>query len=214
MKHLLHLDTWERKDHYLFFKQFQEPFFGVSVNVDVTKAYLKAKELGVSFFLYYLYQSLTAANSTIPFRYRINDEQVWVYDEVHASPTINRPNGTFGFAYFDYQPDIMLFEKEAKLEIERVQSTNGLVPAMSGENVIHYSSVPWISFTGISHARAFSFPDSCPKISFGRMTEQASRRIMPMSVHVHHALMDGYHVGQYIDQFQELLNGGSLSSKG
>jgi chloramphenicol O-acetyltransferase type A len=132
---------------------------------------------------------------------------------VHASPTINRPNGTFGFAYFDYKPDFQSFRVEAQAEIDRVQNSTGLVPAMSGENVIHYSSIPWINFTGLSHARAFKFPDSCPKISFGKMTEDGGRRLMPLSVHVHHALMDGYHVGQYIDLYQEMLNG-PLSPEG
>jgi chloramphenicol O-acetyltransferase type A len=30
---------------------------------------------------------------------------------------------------------------------------------------------------------------------------------MSMSIHVHHGLMDGYHVGQFVDCFQELMNG-------
>jgi chloramphenicol O-acetyltransferase type A len=29
---------------------------------------------------------------------------------------------------------------------------------------------------------------------------------MPLSVHVHHALMDAYHVGLFIDEFQKLMN--------
>jgi chloramphenicol O-acetyltransferase type A len=66
--------------------------------------------------------------------------------------------------------------------------------------------VPWIRFTSLSHARAFSFPDSIPKISFGKMVEEGGRQSMPMSIHVHHALMDGFHVGQYIDLFEELMN--------
>jgi len=206
MKQLLDLNTWERKDHYQFFKQFDEPFFGVCVQVDVTQAYQVAKAQGISFFLYYVYQSLVAANSVEPFRYRIKGDDVWVYDEIHASPTINRPNGTFGFAYFDYTADFQQFLAQAGEEINKVQNSTGLIPALSGENVIHYSSIPWINFTGLSHARAYSFPDSCPKISFGKMTEEGSRRLMPMSVHVHHALMDGFHVAQYIDRFQELLN--------
>jgi chloramphenicol O-acetyltransferase type A len=206
MKQLVDLQAWERKDQYQFFKQFDEPFFGVCVKVDVTEAYQKAKEQNLSFFLYYLYQSLLAANQIEPFRYRIKGEDVWVYDEIHASPTINRPNGTFGFAYVDYTTNFLQFLAQAQQEITRIQNSTGLVPALSGENVIHYSSVPWINFTGISHARAYSFPDSCPKISFGKMTEENGRRVMPLSVHVHHALMDGFHVGQYIDLFQELLN--------
>ena len=66
--------------------------------------------------------------------------------------------------------------------------------------------MPWIKFTSVSHARSFSHADSVPKISFGKMTEVAGKKLMPLSIHVHHALMDGYHVGQHIDLFQELLN--------
>lgn len=206
MKRVLNINEWNRKDHYLFFKQFEEPFFGVCVNVDCTKAYAKAKEEGLSFFLYYLYQSLAAANAVEPFRYRINGEEVLVYDEVHASPTINRPDGTIGFSYMNYHSDFKTFLQYAREETERVRSGTGLVPAVSGENVIHYSSIPWLAFTSLSHARSYSFKDSCPKISFGKMTEHEGKRTMPVSIHVHHALMDGYHVGEFVEEFQKRLN--------
>jgi len=207
MNHKLNLEQWPRKDQFHFFKNFEEPFFGVCVPVDCTRAYRQAKDQNASFFLYYLHKSLMAANLTEPFRYRISGDNVLVYDQVHASATINRPNGSFGFSYINYHTDFADFAAAAGREIRRVQDSTGLVPAVSGENVIHYSAIPWLNFTGLSHARAFSFPDSCPKISFGKMTEAAGRRQMPVSIHVHHALLDGYHVGQYVDLFQELLEG-------
>jgi chloramphenicol O-acetyltransferase type A len=200
------LNSWHRKDHFHFFTRFEEPFFGVCVDVDCTAAYQAAKQNGHSFFLYYLHKSLAAANQTEPFRYRIAGDEVFVYETVNASPTINRPDGTFGFAYMDYHLDFDIFAQNATAEIAKVQATTGLVPAVAGENVIHYSSVPWIKFTALSHARSFSFKDSIPKISFGKMTEQNGRRTMPVSIHAHHALMDGYHVGLYIDCFEVLLN--------
>jgi chloramphenicol O-acetyltransferase type A len=206
MKRILNLNGWNRKDHFLFFRQFEEPFFGVTVEVDCTKAYIWAKEKGVSFFLLYLHRSLVAVNETEPFRYRIQDDDVVVYDTVHASPTINRPDGTFGFSYIDYYPSFADFVREAETEISNVQQSTGLVPAVSGENVIHYSSMPWLRFTSVSHARAFSFKDSIPKITFGKMTEAGGLRTMPVSVHVHHALMDGFHVAQYLERFQQALD--------
>jgi chloramphenicol O-acetyltransferase type A len=208
MKRALDIATWNRKDHYHFFKGFEEPFFGATVSIDCTKAYTTAKESGVSFFLYYLYQSLAAANAVEPFKYRIKDDEVFVWDVVNASPTINRSDGSFGFAYMDYQEDKDLFYAAAQKEIERVQSTTGLVPAFSGENVIHYSSIPWLAFTSLSHARAFSFKDSIPKISFGKMMGEKGFRKLPVSVHVHHALMYGFHVAQFVDLFQQLMNKG------
>ena len=205
-RHKLDINNWARKSHFEFFTQFDEPFFGVCVEIDCTKAYHRSKEKGYSFFLYYLHKSLIVANQTEPFCYRIEDSDVYKYDKINASPTINRPDGTFGFSYIAYHADFELFQVEAQKEIEKVKQSKGLFPAISGENVIHYSSLPWIKFTSISHARNYSFNDSCPKISFGKMTQQNSRTLMPVSVHVHHALVDGSHVGQYINAFQDLMN--------
>jgi chloramphenicol O-acetyltransferase type A len=204
--HKLDIDNWPRKDHFNFFREFEEPFFGVSVHIDCTGAYARAKETNSSFFLYYLYQSLVAANSVENFRYRIRGEEVLVFDKVNASSTINRADQTFGFSYMDYYDDFDTFVEHAVKEIDRVQNSKGLIPAISGENVIHYTALPWIDFTSISHARSFSFrSDSCPKIAFGKMKEVNGRRQMAFSIHAHHALMDGYHVGLFLEKFQELM---------
>lgn len=205
MKKKLDINTWSRKVHFDFFKKFEEPFFGITVEIDCTQAYTYCKENNVSFFLYYLYNSLVIANEIEPFRYRISNNEVLVYDTVNASPTINRENGTFGFGYIEYQRDFIVFEAGAKIEIERVRNSMDLEPLVSGENVIHYSSLPWINFTSVSHARSFSSPDTCPKITFGKMIDKANRKFMPVSIHVHHALMDGYHVGLFIDGFQRRM---------
>jgi chloramphenicol O-acetyltransferase type A len=206
MYRILDIEKWSRKDHFLFFSKFEEPFFGLTVRMDCTKAYETSKSKGSSFFLYYLHSSLLAVNSIEPFRYRIRDNQVLIFDKINASPTINRENGTFGFSYLDYFEDFIEFEKSAKIEIEKVRNSTGLIPAGSGENVVHFSSIPWIDFTSLSHARSFSFPDSCPKISFGKVTESGGIRTMPVSIHVHHALMDGHDVGLFIEEFQRQLN--------
>jgi chloramphenicol O-acetyltransferase type A len=206
MKQILDLNTWARKEHFQFFNQFDEPFFGLTVNIDCTIAYQEAKARGTSFFLYYLHKSLTAANRIPSFRYRIAEDQVWVYDQVSASPTVDRPDGTFGFSYIPFQENYSEFKAGADKEIAQVRSSKSLFPEILGECVIHYSALPWINFSSLSHARSFSFPDSSPKISFGKMTELDGKKTMPVSIHVHHALMDGYHVGQFLDSFQTLLN--------
>jgi chloramphenicol O-acetyltransferase type A len=73
-------------------------------------------------------------------------------------------------------------------------------------NLIHFSAVPWIDFTSYTHARSFSWPDSCPKISFGKMVEENNKKTIAMAIHVHHGLMDGYHVGEFVSLFQEMMD--------
>jgi len=208
MKTLLDLENWNRKEHFLHFSKMEEPFFGATVEIDCTKAYQKAKEQNTSFFIYYLHTTLQAVNAIENFRYRIADGQIYVYDRIDASATIGRKDETFGFSLMEYNPDFKIFEKTVLAETERIQNTSGLFTrTFDTDNLIHFSAIPWLNFTSLSHARSYTFPDSCPKISFGKMTtSETGKKTIPMSVHVHHGLMDGLHLGKFVDCFQELMN--------
>jgi chloramphenicol O-acetyltransferase type A len=205
MKYKIDLDNWIRKDHFHFFNQFDEPYYGVNLNIDCTLAYQTAKQNGASFFLYYLYQSLSASQIIDAFRLRIDKNEVYKYDQIDAGSTISRPDGTFGFGDFTYYKTFGDFHTEALKVMRRVETESGL-SLSPAENVIRYSALPWIDFTALSHARMFTFKDSCPKISFGKMTENNGKRFMPVSIHVHHALVDGIELGKYIDCYQEYMN--------
>lgn len=204
----LDLSTWPRKEHFEFFSAFEEPFFGVAAAVDCTKAYATAKQKGIPFFLYYLHKTLAAVNSIEAFRYRKKDGDVWVYDSVDVSSTVMRHDNTFGFSFMSYHADIETFVAEAKVEIERVRNTPGLITrTFDMDNIIHFSALPWVNFTSLSHARSYTFPDSCPKISIGKMMiAEDGTRTFQVSVHVHHGLMDGYHVGLFFDALQRELD--------
>ncbi|HEU4495622.1 MAG TPA: chloramphenicol acetyltransferase [Flavobacterium sp.] len=208
MKTKLDLSIWPRKEHFEFFSKFEEPFFGIAARIDCTKAYETSKENGVSFFLYYLHKTLCAANAVENFKYRIDGGAVFVYDQIDASATLTRDDNTFGFSLIPFFSDFGLFQEKALAEIERVRNTPGLFTrSFETDNLIHFSALPWVDFTSLSHARGFAFPDSCPKISIGKMTiGETGKRTMAVSVHAHHGLMDGYHIGQFFTKFQEFLD--------
>jgi chloramphenicol O-acetyltransferase type A len=207
MKTYLDIKDWPRAEHFEFFRTFEEPFFGVTVEIDCTTAYRKAKDSGVSFFISYLHKTMRAVNGHESFRYRIEGDKVAIYSRVDASATISRNDGSFGFSLIEYDPDFEKFSKATLEETQRVRNTPGLFTrTFESDNLIHFSAVPWIAFTSLSHARMLKSADSCPKISFGKMTVSASgHRTIPMSVHVHHALIDGLHLGQFIDSFQQYM---------
>lgn len=202
----LNIENWNRKEHFEFFRTFEEPFFGIVVNLDVSATYIEAKEKGISFFGSYLHKSLVAANSIENFKYRIDDQgRVEIYNQIDASATISREDNTFGFSYIRYSPLLEEFIINVNSETERIQQSNSLFPPINELGCIYFSSLPWVKFTSLSHARNFSIGDTVPKISFGKIYDDNGRKLMPVSIHVHHALMDGYHVGLFVDKYQELL---------
>jgi chloramphenicol O-acetyltransferase type A len=206
MKQKLDLNSWNRKEHFLFFKQMEEPFYGITTTIDCTKAYAKAKVLDVSFFSYYLHKTLSAVNAVENFRYRIIEDEVYVFDVIDASATVMREDTTFGFSYMPFTEDINEFTQIVQTEIERMQTTTGVFTREYPDNLIHFSALPWINFTSLFHARSFTWPDSCPKISVGKLTEENGKKSMPISVHVHHGLADGYHVGLFLEKLQQFMN--------
>ena len=51
-KKTIDISTWPRKEHYAFFGNMPDPYFGLTAQTDFTECYVKAKEDGESFFLY------------------------------------------------------------------------------------------------------------------------------------------------------------------
>jgi chloramphenicol O-acetyltransferase type A len=199
------LEKWERRALFPFFHSFSEPFHGVCLRVDCTATYNFAKAQGFSVFLSLLHRSLVAAQQIENFRTRIVDGAVWRYEVVNGGSAVGRPNGTIGFAHYPYRGRIAEFVGEASVEVERVRQRDDL-ERPEDANLIRYSTLPWFDFTSISHARDFSHEDSAPRITFGKITETAGRRTMPVSIHVHHGLADGLHVAQFVDHFQKFLD--------
>ncbi|MEZ4772721.1 MAG: CatA-like O-acetyltransferase [Bacteroidia bacterium] len=64
-------------------------------------------------------------------------------------------------------------------------------------DLIHFSIIPWIAFTSFKHARRFRRADTIPKIVLGKVYNENGVMKIPVWLEVHHAIMDGIHVGKY-----------------
>lgn len=202
------IQNWNRKEHFEFFKNFDNPYFGIVTEVDCTIAFDNAKKNNISFFASYMHKSMKAVNEVEAFKYRILEDEVVIYDVIHAGTTIGRVDGTFGFSFIHFSEDFETFNLELQKEIDAVQNCTGL--RLNNEdlkhNLIRHSTLPWSSFTGLLHPTKNSANESVPKITFGKAYLKDNRRFLPVSVEANHALMDGYHMAQYLEKFQSFLN--------
>lgn len=207
MKTTIDLATWNRREHFEFFSALQEPFHGVVVNVDCTGVYQHCKAHGQPFFLSYLHKILQAVNATQALRLRIEDGTVVDYAQVHCNVTVARPDRTFGFCSIDFDPDFARFVLQAQAAMARVRATPGLglADTVVRNNDIHFSALPDIRFTGLTHARRFGGTGAEPKISVGQVFQEHDRWWMPVATFVHHGLVDGQHVGDFLQRVEVLF---------
>lgn len=204
-----YLDTkiWKRREVFEFFRQFDKPYFNLCTQLDVTRllALLRSRP-DISVMLAYHYFALRAANEIESFRYRLRDGKVIVHDVIHGGTTVMLPNENFTLAYFEYDESFNKFVVGADRAVKEVVSGDGAFRPNARDDMIHCTTLPWVSFTSFSHARNWSTEDSIPKLAFGKFTKVDDRTFLPFSVEVHHALMDGLHVGRYVNRVQENLD--------
>ena len=195
----LDIDAWPRRDHFHFYRTFDMPIFSVTVQVDVAALKAWTDQQAASFFLATLYLSQQAVHAVEPFRYRLRGDRVWVHETVDAGSTVLREDETFAFAYFEHAPTFAAFQQSGRAVIEAARASTGLSPRDNGDALIHYSVLPWLHFTNMNNARSGTPTDAIPKIVFGQYQPDGERLMMPVSIAVHHALMDGLHVGRYVE---------------
>jgi chloramphenicol O-acetyltransferase type A len=207
----LDLATWPRREAFEYFRAFDKPYFNVCVRVDAAPLKAAVKALGIgSFALAYHFIALRLANQIEPFRYRLREGQVHILDAVGGGATVLRDDDSFGFAYLPHTTDWAQFAASGSAAIAAArQRQAGFEPRVGFDELIHFTTLPWLHFSSFSHARNWGREDSIPKISFGRAdvdsTAGGSRLWLPVSVEVHHALMDGLHVGRYVQQLEAAM---------
>lgn len=202
----LDTDGYPRRSHHALFLGYEDPFWSVTVEVDVTGLHDASRGAdGPSFFLACLHASMRAANAVPEFRQRLRAERIWEHERVEAGATILRADDTFGFAYFAWADDFERFESPARDEIARVAGEAGPSdPRDDRDDLIHHSVLPWLRFTAFGNARRGG-GESIPKVVFGGHGERDGRRRMPVAIQVHHALVDGLHVARYVERLEREL---------
>jgi chloramphenicol O-acetyltransferase type A len=207
----LDLTQWPRRGAFEFFRHFERPYFSVCTRIDVSALKPALVEAGLgSVTLACHFIALQLANRLEPFRYRLQEGRVVVLDAVHGSTTVLRADESFGFAYLRHASDFAAFAAHGAPALAAARAgAEGFAPRTDDQALIHFTTLPWLHFTSFTHARDGAFEDAIPKLAFGRIDAESptehARRWMPLSLEVHHALMDGLHVGRFVQAYEAAM---------
>jgi chloramphenicol O-acetyltransferase type A len=201
------LKNWKRRDHYVWFRKYAQPFFSVTVDVDVTSVWNASRKRDApTFFLSSVFYMLKAANEVEAFRLRLRARGVWRHDRVAVGPTIMRTDETFGFVRLEPAASLAAFAAHGKTAIAEAAASKVLAPSRQvTDDIVFHSVLPWLRFTAFTNALPGD-GDSIPRIVFGRCARQGTRMTMPVAVEVHHALVDGLDVARFFDRFNDYLS--------
>ena len=193
----------------MFFYRMDYPQFNICMDIDISNFLAVTKANNLSFYYSMIYAVTNVINSIEDFKFRIRDGKIVLHDMIHPSFTDmsdDRNDELFKLVTVNFKENITEFVKAAKVVSEN-QKDYFLPDTLTGrDDLIYITSIPWISFTHISHTISLNKNDSVPRISWGKYYTSGSRKLLPFSVQVNHALIDGFQIGKYIDRLQTYLN--------
>ncbi len=211
-----YLDTarWARRDAFLHFSAFEQPFFSLCTRMDVAplRAALARRPGpgGLSLACHHI--ALALANQHESFRLRLEGRgpsaRVRVHARVDASTTVLRADDSFGFATLPHRPRFADFQAQGAAALQAVRDgPPGFhePPAADDDSTLMYfTTLPWVHFTSFAHARPGpGVADSIPRVAYGRIQADGARQWLPVALDVHHALMDGLQAGRWLQALED-----------
>jgi chloramphenicol O-acetyltransferase type A len=200
---LIELDHPHRRAHFEYFRDMNHPHFSVCAPVDVTALRRAQRAQGWPLTPLIVHTLSAAANAIPELRWRIRGEQIVEHELVHPSFAVGTEGAdVFSFCEVRFSPDREDFMARARVEIERMRRAPVFADEPGRDDYLFLSALPWVSFTGITHAMPYHPHDSVPRITWGRLEETDGRVQMPVAIQAHHALADGRHIGRFFERLE------------
>ncbi len=213
MKQIIDIETWERKNNYQFFSTFLNPDYSIAVEVECGNAMAVAKSKGQSFFLYYLYAMLRAANEVKELRYRNENGNVVLYDQLDAvSPITVGENGRFVEVRIPYHEDFSTFYQTAQQIVRNVPKDKDAYAdtQVSGDvadfGKLLVSALPGLRFTAVGYTQlAPQVGSPYPLSQVGKMIQHEGKNYIPIAITINHAFVDGFHLTAFFGKIESYL---------
>lgn len=212
MKHIIDINTWERKENYEFFLGFQNPTISITSEVECAGAKARAKAAGESFFLHYLYAVLRAVNEIPEFRFRIDAEgRVVYFDHVDMlTPIKVKENGRFFTIRLPWNTDFQTFYTTAKAIINDIDPNGNPydMEKVGGKDlldVILLSATPDLYFTSLTCTQEHRHGSNYPLRNAGKAILKEGKLVMPIAMTIHHGFIDGHHLSLFYKKVEEFL---------
>jgi len=169
--------------------------------------YNYCKQNQLSFSLACIYVAIKCINEIKEFKLRMHHNKVVEFNNINIGSTVLNDDNTFSFCYFKHENSIKKFDENGKKIIETHKKGIDFNPALNALDLVHCSTLPWISFTGFKHARkGDEGQKGIPKLVYGKLFNEEKIKKIPFSVEVHHALVDGYHVALLLKKMQNYIH--------
>lgn len=206
---VINMDCWGRRPYFEHYLNQVKCTFSMTANIDITALLEKIRRKGIKLYPTFIYMITKVVNAHVEFRTCFNEkDEVGYWDRMTPSFTIfHRDDQTFSSIWTEFTDEFHIFYDNYQKDMEQYGDVKGFITKDNVPmNAISISSIPWVQFTGFNLNIMNDGKYLLPIITSGKFFNQEGRTLLPVSLQVHHAVCDGYHVSLFINELQELAD--------
>lgn len=201
------LSAWSRGSLFKFYIDRMRIVMSLTVDIDVTFLVNYGKKNSLKFYPLMIWTVSKVVNSHDEFKYGWNEKgELIKWDVISPSyADFHRDDENFVKMVTQFSDDLSEFYAGFLRDRERSRQLRGIVEHQP-PNRFDVSCLPWVRYR---HFDVHVFDEGkflAPVITWGKYEAECGKLVMPLTMNIHHAVADGFHLSRFFNEVQALID--------
>ena len=201
------LNTWDRGALFKFYIDKMRIVMSLTVDMDVTPLVGFAKKNRLKFYPAMIWVVSKVVNAHDEFKYSWNaDGNLIKWDVVSPSYAhFHKEDENFTKTVTEFSDDLLEFHARFLSDREKYKDVRAIAENQP-PNFFDVTCLPWVKY---KHFDVHVFDEGkflAPVITWGKYEPECGKLMMPLTMNIHHAAADGFHLSRFFNEVQELID--------
>ena len=202
---MININTWPRADAFQHFIQDVKCVISLTADVDVTELVSHCRQNKLRYFPCFMYAVVKAVNKRSQLRMGYDENgDVVIWDAVYPSYVdFHAEDESITRLISEFTPNFEQFYKTVTDDMAANHNKRWFEIKYTHRNTFDISCLPWIYYKSLDLQVVNDIAYLAPVITWGKYNLFGNKLMMPVSIQIHHAVADGYHVAQFYRDLEE-----------
>ncbi len=203
----INLETWDRGKLFQFYIDNLRCVMSMTVDIDVAPLKTLVNAHGLKFYPTMMWIVSKVINSHDEFKYNFDGDKLIRWD--YVSPyyaDFHKEDEKFVKLVTEYADDLFEFHARYLADQEKYKDFRAFDQTDVPKNTFDVSCLPWVQYKSFDIHVFDSGKYLAPVVTWGKYTIENDKMTMPLSMNIHHAVADGFHLCRFFNEVQELIN--------
>lgn len=204
---IIDLNTWDRGKLFTFYIEKMRIVMSLTMDIDVTPLVRFTKKNGLKFYPAMIWAVSKVVNAHDEFKCGWNaDGNLIKWDVVSPSYAhFHKEDENFTKTVTEFSDGLLEFHTSFLSDREKYKDVRAIVENQP-PNFFDVTCLPWVRY---KHFDVHVFDEGkflAPVITWGKYEPEHGKLVMPLTMNIHHAVADGFHLSRFFNEVQELID--------